>query len=198
MRIARIELSSRFAVRSGRPRFIDAEASGRHGAVGASRLLFTGGPTPIASSTTSQRPASQDRIHDSSERSRAEDERGHAKPALGWKAAADRMPCWYYLVPAPLYLCKLLPNVRACCGQDQTTFETQTRLWSRLRSGVGIGEKDKDRIFEPFFSTKSTGTGIGLTICQSIIESHGGGLRASANIPYGATFEIVLPIEAAA
>jgi signal transduction histidine kinase len=65
-------------------------------------------------------------------------------------------------------------------------------------SGVGIGEKDKDRIFEPFFSTKSTGTGIGLTICQSIIESHGGGLRASANIPYGATFEIVLPIEAAA
>ena len=63
-------------------------------------------------------------------------------------------------------------------------------------SGTGIGEKDKDRIFEPFFTTKSAGTGIGLTICQSIIESHGGGLRASANRPYGTIFEVVLPIGA--
>ena len=65
-------------------------------------------------------------------------------------------------------------------------------------SGVGIGEKDKDHIFEPFFSTKSAGTGIGLTICQSIIQSHGGDLHASANIPYGATFEVVLPVETVA
>ena len=64
-------------------------------------------------------------------------------------------------------------------------------------SGAGIGEKDKDRIFEPFFTTKSTGTGIGLTICRSIIESHGGVLQASANRPYGTIFEVVLPIEAA-
>ena len=64
-------------------------------------------------------------------------------------------------------------------------------------SGTGIGEKDKDRIFEPFFTTKSTGTGIGLMICQSIIESHGGMLKASANRPYGSIFEVVLPIEAA-
>ncbi len=64
-------------------------------------------------------------------------------------------------------------------------------------SGAGIGEKDKDRIFEPFFTTKSAGTGIGLTICRSIIESHGGVLQASANRPYGTIFEVVLPIEAA-
>ena len=63
--------------------------------------------------------------------------------------------------------------------------------------GAGIGEKDKDRIFEPFFTTRSTGTGIGLTICRSIIESHGGVLQASANRPYGTKFEVVLPIEAA-
>jgi signal transduction histidine kinase len=62
--------------------------------------------------------------------------------------------------------------------------------------GTGIGEKDKDRIFEPFFTTKSAGTGIGLTICQSIIESHGGALRAFANRPYGTIFEVVLPIGA--
>jgi signal transduction histidine kinase len=64
-------------------------------------------------------------------------------------------------------------------------------------SGAGIGEKDKDRIFEPFFTTKSTGTGIGLTICRSIIESHGGVLQVFANRPYGTIFEVVLPIEAA-
>jgi signal transduction histidine kinase len=60
-------------------------------------------------------------------------------------------------------------------------------------SGAGIDGKDKDRIFEPFFTTKSTGTGIGLTICRSIIESHGGTLLASANEPYGTTFHVALP-----
>jgi len=62
-------------------------------------------------------------------------------------------------------------------------------------SGEGISTKEKDRIFEPFFTTKSAGTGIGLTICRSIVESHGGSLRASANNPYGTIFEIVVPID---
>jgi signal transduction histidine kinase len=60
-------------------------------------------------------------------------------------------------------------------------------------SGTGIDKKEKDRIFEPFFTTKSTGTGIGLTICRSIIESHSGSLRASANNPYGTIFHVALP-----
>jgi signal transduction histidine kinase len=63
-------------------------------------------------------------------------------------------------------------------------------------SGVGIDGKEKDRIFEPFFTTKSTGTGIGLTICRSIIDSHGGSLRASPNNPYGTIFHLVLPMTA--
>jgi signal transduction histidine kinase len=63
--------------------------------------------------------------------------------------------------------------------------------------GTGIDEKDKDRIFEPFFTTKSTGTGIGLTICQSIIETHGGELQAFANRPSGTIFEVILRIDAA-
>jgi signal transduction histidine kinase len=60
-------------------------------------------------------------------------------------------------------------------------------------SGTGIDRKDKDRIFDPFFSTKSTGTGVGLTICQSIIRAHGGNLRASDNNPYGTIFHVALP-----
>jgi len=60
-------------------------------------------------------------------------------------------------------------------------------------SGTGIDTKDKDRIFEPFFTTKSSGTGIGLSICRSIIESHGGSLLASANTPYGTIIQVSLP-----
>jgi signal transduction histidine kinase len=60
-------------------------------------------------------------------------------------------------------------------------------------SGTGIKDVDKDRIFEPFFTRKSTGTGIGLTICRSIIESHGGSLRVSAGKPYGTIFQVTLP-----
>ena len=59
-------------------------------------------------------------------------------------------------------------------------------------TGMGI-EGAGDGIFEPFFTTKSTGTGVGLTICRVIIEAHGGSLRASANKPYGAIFQVLLP-----
>jgi signal transduction histidine kinase len=60
-------------------------------------------------------------------------------------------------------------------------------------SGPGIESKDKKRILEPFFSTKPTGTGIGLAICQSIVESHGGHIRVSDNHPRGAIFHVALP-----
>lgn len=60
-------------------------------------------------------------------------------------------------------------------------------------SGPGIDPRDKGRILEPFFSTKPTGTGIGLAICQSIIESHGGHIRVSDNHPRGAIFHVALP-----
>ena len=62
-------------------------------------------------------------------------------------------------------------------------------------SGTGVDEKDIGRIFEPFFTTKPAGTGIGLAICRSIIETHGGKLLASPNAPYGMIFRIYLPFE---
>jgi signal transduction histidine kinase len=60
-------------------------------------------------------------------------------------------------------------------------------------SGPGIDSKDVDRIFEPFFSTKAAGMGIGLAICQSIVDSHGGHIRTSPNKPHGAIFYVALP-----
>jgi signal transduction histidine kinase len=60
-------------------------------------------------------------------------------------------------------------------------------------SGIGIKGEDKDRIFEPFVTTKPAGTGIGLHISRSIIESHRGTLRVSGNKPYGTIFHVALP-----
>jgi signal transduction histidine kinase len=60
-------------------------------------------------------------------------------------------------------------------------------------SGTGIDGSDNVSVFEPFYTTKSTGTGIGLSICKSIIEAHHGNVRASANKPFGAIFEVTLP-----
>jgi signal transduction histidine kinase len=60
-------------------------------------------------------------------------------------------------------------------------------------SGIGIEDKDKDSIFEPFFTTKTGGTGVGLAICRSIVEAHGGTLAAFSNKPHGTIFRVALP-----
>jgi PAS domain S-box-containing protein len=64
-------------------------------------------------------------------------------------------------------------------------------------SGPGINPKDLGRIFDAFFTTKSQGMGMGLSICRSIVESHGGRLWASGRRPYGSTFYLTLPNAAA-
>src|SRR5262249_32981268 len=60
-------------------------------------------------------------------------------------------------------------------------------------SGTGIDQKNMDRIFGAFFTTKVDGLGMGLSICQSIIESHGGRLWATPRHPRGAVFRFTLP-----
>ena len=60
-------------------------------------------------------------------------------------------------------------------------------------SGLGLDPSHLERVFDAFFTTKSRGTGMGLSICRSIVDAHGGRLWAEANEPRGAVFQFILP-----
>lgn len=61
-------------------------------------------------------------------------------------------------------------------------------------SGAGLADADTARLFQPFYSTKADGTGMGLSICRSIAEAHGGKIFAASSSPYGAVFSVELPV----
>jgi C4-dicarboxylate-specific signal transduction histidine kinase len=74
-------------------------------------------------------------------------------------------------------------------GQD----ELGGALISVADCGVGIAAENVDKLFNPFFTTKYGGMGMGLSICRSIMEAHGGRLWATATVPHGSMFQFTLP-----
>jgi signal transduction histidine kinase len=72
--------------------------------------------------------------------------------------------------------------------QDFAIIEVQDQ-------GLGLTEEDKNRVFEPFFSKKSHGTGLGLYVTHSIIERHGGYIYVDSKYGEGTTFTVYLPVE---
>jgi PAS domain S-box-containing protein len=85
-------------------------------------------------------------------------------------------------------------------GAGELTIRSQPNPGGQLLisvsdSGAGLPSDQANKIFDAFFTTKPDGTGMGLSISRSIIESHGGRLWASANSGRGATFQFTLPID---
>jgi C4-dicarboxylate-specific signal transduction histidine kinase len=82
-------------------------------------------------------------------------------------------------------------------GPRELLISTQQRetngLVSVRDSGPGIDPERRERVFEAFYTTKSNGVGIGLSICRSIIDAHGGRLWIEANKPRGAAFQFTVP-----
>jgi signal transduction histidine kinase len=76
-----------------------------------------------------------------------------------------------------------------------TKYENGQLLISVCDSGIGLPVEESERIFEAFFTTKPEGTGMGLSISRTIVESHGGRLWASPNSGRGTTFHFTLPVE---
>jgi signal transduction histidine kinase len=60
-------------------------------------------------------------------------------------------------------------------------------------TGPSLSASDQDRIFDPFFTTKKHGTGMGLSICRSVVDAHGGSIQMAPGTPFGTCFEILLP-----
>jgi signal transduction histidine kinase len=92
----------------------------------------------------------------------------------------------------------LLKNASEASGTDgritiRSGFSPQWVTVSFTDTGSGIEPAALPQIFKPFFTTKAGGTGMGLSVCQKIIEAHGGRIEASNASPRGAEFSILLP-----
>ncbi len=71
--------------------------------------------------------------------------------------------------------------------------------WARISisdSGKGIAPHEKEKIFEPFYTTKDGGTGLGLSIVHKIIENHDGVIKVESEVGTGSTFTLLIPVQA--
>jgi len=89
---------------------------------------------------------------------------------------------------------KDVDGTRELAIQSQRAENKQLQV-SVSDTGVGLPPQQADQIFNAFFTTKPHGTGMGLRISRSIIESHGGRLWAAGNSPRGASFYLTLPVK---
>ena len=93
----------------------------------------------------------------------------------------------------------LIKNAEEACGSEgEIMIKTETLPpWFRISfsdNGPGISAENLNRIFEPFFITKSAGMGMGLAICRRIMLAHGGELNVKNRLPKGTEFTILLPM----
>ena len=94
--------------------------------------------------------------------------------------------------------CAAGPQAVAARGGKLTlvTGESSETLWVEVAdTGGGIPQEQLNRIFEPFYTTKKKGTGLGLMIVQRIVRDHGGRIDLESHVGQGTTFRVHLPLQ---
>src|SRR6202166_415102 len=113
------------------------------------------------------------------------------------KVMADRVQLQQVLMNLML---NAIDAMKETTGGGELTIKLEAGnaqlLISVTDTGVGLRQEQGEEIFKAFFTTKDKGTGMGLPISRSIIESHGGRLWAAANSPCGTSFCFTLPTKA--
>ena len=123
--------------------------------------------------------------------------RAELTPSLP-KVTADRVQLQQVLMNLMLNGIEAMKDTGGELTVTSNRSEDGQLLISVSDSGVGFPIEESERIFKAFFTTKPQGTGMGLSISRTIVESHSGRLWASANTGRGATFHFSLPAEAKA
>jgi two-component system, LuxR family, sensor histidine kinase DctS len=86
-------------------------------------------------------------------------------------------------------------EVRAIAGALSAQSGKAWVEFSVADLGPGIAAEIQQQLFTPFFTTKSEGMGLGLSLCRTVVEQHGGSLRFEPNHPQGTIFRFTLPAE---
>jgi signal transduction histidine kinase len=93
----------------------------------------------------------------------------------------------------------LLNGIQAISGGGEIrvnlTREGEQAVIQVSDTGRGISPEALPKIFKPFFTTRSEGTGLGLSLAKGIVQSHGGNIEASSTLGKGSQFKIWLPID---
>ena len=92
----------------------------------------------------------------------------------------------------------ILNSIDAMDEKGSLTIKTFQANGNRIKisitdSGIGIAKEEMSKIFQPFYSTKESGTGMGLAICRSIINNHQGEIFVDSELGMGTTFTILIP-----
>ena len=129
------------------------------------------------------------------------EDRGHSGHATGGQVAAHPMRSG---ATAKLMLNLIVNAIQSMSGVEDDNRELQISAVSIEPEGVYVAVRDTGqglrpeslpRLFEPFYTTKPDGMGMGLSICRSIVEAHGGRRWATRCEPRGALFQFTIPAD---